>query len=95
MRDLVVVEVLQLAEAHDLGVEPHPVVEPALFDVADDVIDASEADGRTDRRVGQVVVVVAGLEQLAAVTAAVDERVHRVAVRRDLAESQLAVLVVL
>ena len=38
---------------------------------------------------------VAGLEQLAAVAAAVDEGVHRLAVGRDLAESQLAVLVVL
>ena len=51
VRDLVVVEVLQLAEAEDLGVEAHPVVEPALLDVADDVVDAGEADGRTDRRV--------------------------------------------
>ncbi len=66
-----------------------------MLDVADDVVDAGEADGRADRRVGEVVVVVAGLEQLAAIAAAVDERVHGVAVRSDLTEAQLAVLVLL
>ena len=63
--DLVVVEVLQLAEADDLGVEAHPVVEPALFDVADDVIDAGQADRRArPSGSGRLSVGVAGLEQL-------------------------------
>ena len=52
--DLVVVEVDELAEAEHLGVEPHPLVEPALLDVADDVVDPGQADLRPDRRRGQV-----------------------------------------
>ena len=62
--DLVVVEVVQLAEAEDLGVEAHPVVELALLDVADDVVDRES--GRPAGRpvgLGRLSVAVAGLEQ--------------------------------
>ena len=58
--DLVVVEVQQLAEPEHLAVEAHPVVEPALLDVADDVVDGARGRPRgPTRRVREVVVVVA------------------------------------
>jgi hypothetical protein len=40
----------QLSEAEHLGVEPHPVVQLALLDVADDVVDAGETDLGADGR---------------------------------------------
>ena len=61
--DLVVVEVLQLGEAHHVGVEVDPVVELALLDVADDVVDRRRGR-RRGRSVGfgRLSVGVAGLE---------------------------------
>ena len=44
--DVVVVEVLVEAEAHDFGVEVDPLVHGVPADVADDVVDVEEADGR-------------------------------------------------
>ena len=92
--DLVVVEVDELGEAHHVGVEVDPRVELALLDVADHVVDRRQPDGRADARVGQPLGRVARLERGPAVAEAADEGVHRVAVRPDLGQFEVAVLVV-
>ncbi len=93
--DLLVVEVHELGEAHHVGVEVDPRVELATGDVADDVVDGDEANVGANVGVGEFVVGVPGLEGGAAVTQAVDERVHRLAIGGDLGELEVAVLVVL
>ena len=93
VRICVVVEVQQLGEAEHVAVEVHPVVELALLDVADDVVDGAQPDVRPDRRVRQVLGAIARFEHVAAVAGPVDERVHGVAVRRDLRQLELAVIV--
>ena len=89
--DLVLVEVAQLGEAERL-VERHPLVELADLDVADDVVDAFEADRRAGRFGRQIGRHVAGAV-VAEVVAAVDERVLRLAVRADRGEAQRALVV--
>ena len=88
--DVVVVEVLVEAEAHDVAVEVDPLVHGVPADVADDVVDVEEADGA-----GDVVVrdgVVAG-EEGAGVAGAVDEGVDGVAVGGDAGGGDAAVVV--
>ena len=91
--DLVVVEVLHGGEAEDVGVEADPVGQLALGDVADDVVDPGQPDGPVLNRVGQALGGVAGFEETPGVAAAVDERVHRLAIGSHLGEAQVAVLV--
>ena len=79
--DLVVVEVDEGVEAEHLVVVVDPLVEVALLDVAHDVVEAGEADlgargGRELRRPEPG-------GELAGVAAAVEERVHRLAVGAD------------
>src|SRR5579884_3579748 len=79
--DLVVPEVEDVRHPEHALVELDPVVHPAELDVADDVVDVREADALP----GVPVLRhrdVAGQER-PAVVATVDERVDRVAVRRD------------
>jgi len=86
--DVVVVEVLVEAEAHDVGVEVDPLVHGVPADVADDVVDVEEADGT-----GDVVVrdgLVAG-EEGSGVVGAVDEGVDGFAVGGDAGGGDAAV----
>ena len=88
--DVVVVEVLIEAEAHDVFVEPDPLVHGVPADVADAVVDVQQADGardvilrrRRDSRGGR-----------AAVVLALDEGVEGVAVGGDGGDDGAAVLV--
>ena len=86
-RDRLVGEVEHLRHAEDVLVELHPRLHRAQLDVADDVVDREQAD--VARRA--VARRVAGAEAL--VSAAVDERVQRLAVGRDLGEADRAALV--
>ena len=86
--DVVVVEVLVEAEAHDVAVEVDPLVHGVPADVADDVVDVEEADGAGD------VVFFDGLvagEEGAGVVGAVDEGVDGVAVGGDAGGGDAAV----
>src|SRR5690606_41818036 len=89
--DVVAHELLHVREAHDLVVEPDPLVHPAELDVADAVVDGLEGPlgGRLDDRgggdvAGQVGAVVAG---------PLDQRVAGLAVGGDGGEDDGAVLV--
>ena len=86
--DVVVVEVLVEAEAHDVGVEVDPLVHGVPAYVADHVVDVEEADGAGDVVVGDGAV--AG-EEGAVVVGAVDEGVDGVAVGGDAGGGDAAV----
>ena len=89
--DLVLVEMAQLGEPERF-VERHPLVELADLDVADDVVDAFEADGRSGRFRRQPRRDVARAV-VAEIVAAVDEGVLGLAVRADRGEAQRALVV--
>src|SRR4051794_18373378 len=80
----------ELCEAHRLRVEPHPVCEPTALDIAHHVVDRSQADRGSDRRRGELLGRVAGLQVTACEAPAVDERVDRLAVDTDLRELERA-----
>jgi hypothetical protein len=77
-----------LAHAEDVLVVLHPLVHVAELDVADDVVDPEQAGVAA----GDVARRIAG-EERAAVAAAIDEGVQRLAVGRDRGEPDRAVLV--
>jgi hypothetical protein len=86
--DVVVVEVLIEAEAHDVAVEVDPLVHGVPADVADDVVDVEKADGTGD---GVVLDGVVAGEEGAGVVGAVDEGVDGVAVGGDAGGGDAAV----
>ena len=91
-RDLRLVEVAQLPEPHHVLVERHPFVEPALLDVADDVIDVDQPDGRADG-LGRQPVALESRAVVAVVVATIDERVLGLAIGGDRRQPQHSVLV--